>query len=409
MSKETKPNHPPKPEPIKLGTSQRTYATAYANRPPTKRMDTWSWKMVIHSEDVEKNSVSLGRLAIRDVRKKMEQVYKEQQPQVYANEVEKQSFVDLMEMWYLDVVVPRLPEAKIRDEFKLSKRTVLNYQQGIKNLGKVAKDLLVSELNEKSAQELVRGLQLKYAPRTVQLHATTLRQILLWAWKKQKIDVQITVVTKRPKGAKGYVNKRHTPTDADVEKLLGSLRICSLKKMVYIGWKTGARTGEICDLIWGDVYKNASGYWIRFSGKTGTRKCPITEEVYTEIRGFKKDNESEQDRLFTPSFRTNCSPQLRKSCEVRGIEPFTVYGLRRLRVDTLQRQGIETAVYERIMGHSIRMAQEIYRTTNDADLQGTLVGSVPKRSASVDTETVLTGLIGRLGLSLEEALMRLMG
>ena len=116
------PNHHPKPEPIKLGNARTTYATAYANRPPTKRMEFWSWKMVIHSDDVENNSVSLGRLAIRDVRKKMEQVYKEQQPRVYANEVEKQSFVDLMEMWYFDVVVPRLPEAKIRDEFKLSKR-----------------------------------------------------------------------------------------------------------------------------------------------------------------------------------------------------------------------------------------------------------------------------------------------
>ena len=408
MSKETKINHQPKPEPIKIGTSRRTYATAYANRPPTKRMDTWSWKMVIHSDDVEKNSVSLGRLAIRDVRKKMEQVYKEQQPQVYANEVEKQSFVDLMEMWYLDVVVPRLPDAKIRDEFKLSKRTVLNYQQGIKNLGKVAKDLLVSELNEKSAQDLVRGLQLKYAPRTVQLHATTLRQILLWAWKKQKIDVQITVVTKRPKGEKGYVNNRHTPTDADVEKLLASLRMCSLKKMVYIGWKTGARTGEICDLTWGDVYKNASGYWIRVSGKTGTRKCPITEEVYSEIRGFMRDSDNDQDRLFTASFRSNCSPQLRKSCEIRGIEPFTVYGLRRLRVDTLQRQGIETAVYERIMGHSIRMAQEIYRTTNDADLQGILNVKLKLEPQSVSKDVVST-LIEKLGLSLEEVLMRLLG
>ena len=400
MSKKTKINHPSKPEPIKLGTSQQTYATAYANRPPTKRMEFWSWKMVIHSEDVENNSVSLGRLAIRDVRKKMEQIYKKQQPQVYANEVEKQNFVDLMEMWYLDVVVPRLPEAKIRDEFKLSKRTVLNYQQGIKNLVKVAKDLLVSELNEKSAQELVRGLQLKYAPRTVQLHATTLRQILLWAWKKQKIDTQITVVTKRPKGEKGYVNNRHTPTDADVTKLLGSMRMCSLKKMVYIGWKTGARTGEICDLTWGDVYKNASGYWIPFSGKTGTRKCPITEELYKEIRGFKKDNEREQDRLFTPSFRTNCSSKLRNSCEIQGIEPFTIYGLRRLRVDTLQRQGIETAVYERIMGHSIRMAQEIYQTTNDADLQGTLV-STAGESSNDGMKVLLAGLIGKLELSLE--------
>ena len=77
-----------------------------------------------------------------------------------------------------------------------------------------------------------------------------------------------------------------------------------------------------------------------------------------------------------------------------------------MRVDTLQRQGIETAVYERIMGHAIRIAQEIYRTTNDADLHGTLVG-VPKKSVNIDTESVLTGLIGKLGLSLEEVLLRL--
>ena len=114
MSKKTKTNNPPKPEPIKLGTSRRTYATAYANRPPTKRMDNWSWKMVIYSDELEKNSVILGRLAIRDVRKKMEQIYKEQQPQVYANEVEKQSFVDLMEMWYL-VVRTRRTTTKNKD------------------------------------------------------------------------------------------------------------------------------------------------------------------------------------------------------------------------------------------------------------------------------------------------------
>ena len=36
-------------------------------------------------------------------------------------------------------------------------------------------------------------------------------------------------------------------TDADVEKLLNSMRMCSLKKMVYIGWNIGARTFEVCD------------------------------------------------------------------------------------------------------------------------------------------------------------------
>ena len=77
-------------------------------------------------------------------------------------------------------------------------------------------------------------------------------------------------------------------------------------------------------------------------------------------------------------------------------------------MDTLQRQGIEPAVYEQIMGHSIRMAQEIYRTTNDEDLQGILEVKLKKESQPVSQDVVST-LIGKLGLSLEEALMRLMG
>ena len=78
-------------------------------------------------------------------------------------------------------------------------------------------------------------------------------------------------------------------------------------------------------------------------------------------------------------------------------------------MDTLQRQGIETAVYERIMGHSIRMAQEIYRTTNDADLQNTLkIKGDESTKDRTTTEMLLASLIDKLGLSLEEALIRLM-
>ena len=79
-----------------------------------------------------------------------------------------------------------------------------------------------------------------------------------------------------------------------------------------------------------------------------------------------------------------------------------------LRVDTLQRQGIEPAVYEQIMGHSMRMAQEIYRTTNDADLQGILEVK-PKMEPQHLSKDVVSTLIAKLGLSLEETLMRLMG
>ena len=227
------PNHHPKPEPIKLGTARTTYATAYANRPPTKRLSCWSWKMCIHNGG-KQQFFSLGRLDRKDVRKKMDEVYKEAKPKEYVEKVDKCAFSDLMELWYLDVVVPRLPEAKIRDEFKLSKHTVRNYRNARTQIGKLTEGLLVEELNDRTAQEIVEKLQRKYAPRTVQLHVMTLRQILNWAWKKQKISMQITVINKRPNGDKGYVNNRHTPTDTDVEKLLGNFR--GTQECLKLGW-----------------------------------------------------------------------------------------------------------------------------------------------------------------------------
>ena len=60
-------NHHPKPEPIKLGTARTNYATAYANRPPTKRLSCWSWKMCIH-EKRKQQFLSLGRLDRKDGR-----------------------------------------------------------------------------------------------------------------------------------------------------------------------------------------------------------------------------------------------------------------------------------------------------------------------------------------------------
>ena len=81
-------NHHPKPEPVKLGTSKKTYATAYAFRPPTKRLSCWSWKMCIH-DGGKQQFLSLGRLDQKDVRKKMDEVYKEAKPKEYVEKVDK--------------------------------------------------------------------------------------------------------------------------------------------------------------------------------------------------------------------------------------------------------------------------------------------------------------------------------
>ena len=59
-----RPKKTKRPDPIILASGKTTFATAYANRPPTKKNPNWSWKMVIHSDEAEKNSVSLGRLVV---------------------------------------------------------------------------------------------------------------------------------------------------------------------------------------------------------------------------------------------------------------------------------------------------------------------------------------------------------
>ncbi len=62
----------------------------------------------------------------RDVLKKMALTYQEAKPKDYVDHVEKTTFAEIIDMWYLDAVVPRLPTADIRDGFKLSKYTVQN-------------------------------------------------------------------------------------------------------------------------------------------------------------------------------------------------------------------------------------------------------------------------------------------
>ena len=46
-----------------------------------------------------------------------------------------------------------------------------------------------------------------------------------------------------------------------------------------------------------------------------------------------------------------------------------MHGLRRLRSDTLFRSNIEPAVYEALMGHSVKIALEAYRRPNLEDLK----------------------------------------
>ncbi len=60
------------------------------------------------------------------------------------------------------------------------------------------------------------------------------------------------------------------------------------------------------------------------------------------------------------------------------------------------------------MGHSTRMAREVYRTPNAQDLQGVVVGDVGTGTRGNGDAELLMALVGKLGLGMDEVLRRLL-
>ena len=67
-----RPKKTKRPDPIVLGSGKTTFATAYANRPPTKKNPNWSWKMVYNDgHSTKPKSESIGRMSEAQVEKEL--------------------------------------------------------------------------------------------------------------------------------------------------------------------------------------------------------------------------------------------------------------------------------------------------------------------------------------------------
>ena len=398
-----------RPEKVRLGTQRTTYAIAYAHHPPSKNKPEWSWRILIDDPLSGKQiRIALGRLPRERVLPKMRIKYQEHSNETILPSVRVATVKELMLLWFEHCVFNRGPNSKLRPEYRLSKYTVRSYESYMKSVVAVAGKVRLKDLNPKRVQQIRLKLQERYAPRTIHQCIARLSQAIAWGRKNGMAIPEFEIENRRPSKGKGYTSNRVTPTHQEVAGLLEQITHNPLKLAVYIGWKTGARTGEVTTLCWKDIFRDAQGCWISLNGKTGERLCPIGEEEYEFILGF-RGKAMENSRVFSKGYHGNVSTMLKETCIRLGVREFTFYGLRRLRVDTLQRQGVEPAVYEKIMGHSLRMAQDIYRNPNAADLQGVLQDREKVVSKEVGEGALLQVLIDRLGLSMEEALRRLIG
>lgn len=372
------PQSPDKPAPVALQVGRQTLATAYARRAPTARKPDWEWRMSTHHPLTgERIMRSLGRLPLAEVEAALVAAYRAVDPSAVQEDGSGVRTVrDLLRAWLYDME-QRAPGGSRHKGDPISPLTLRNAETGAKRLVAVCGPLRLRTWRTGDVLRARDTLAERYAARTVRLDIKLLKQAAAWGAHRDvemgSVDWAAVKVSVRDGE---YEINHHTPTHADVECVYAGLRRCGLKLGLYVGWKTGARIGEITDLRWGDFFADADGHWVRLNGKTGERVFPLQASDLEVIRSFRPAVARDGARLFNTHFRKNGSAQLQLSCERREITPFTFHGLRRLMTDTMQRNGVEVGVYARLMGHSIEEALRVYRKPTAVDLQRVL-GQLP--------------------------------
>lgn len=398
-----------RPKPIKI-TYKRFTLTAYSNRTPTSSEPNWSWNLKIKRKREEAIFISLGRVPLSEITKEMKNTFRTTLPIQYGEEISKKTVEDILESWFVSKIQSRSPQSTIREEYKLSPHTVTNSRTAIDRLIKFTGETLVSDLDTSKIEELKQKIEISYSPRTKHFYMAIFIRAYKWA-RKNDSNIPMLEISNPSPTKKDYCTNRYTPSDQEVEKLFSFIKDTPLGLAVKIGHLTGCRNGECTNLKWKDIVNDQdNSYWIFLEGKTGQRKYPINQEQYQFIMKYRKRKSLSSD-IFPKSFKTNLTGLLQKKCKQHDIRPFSYYGLRRLKVDTLQRKKVENAVYEELLGHNVHSAKSYYRNPSKSDLQNAVLDKGSSSQENIQKnppDHILITLIDKLGLSTEEVLKRLL-
>ncbi len=368
------PRSPDKPDPVPLKVGRRALATAYARRPPTARKPHWAWRMsTVHPTTGARVLVSLGRLAPGGVEDALLAAYRALDPSaVRADGGGLRTLEPLLRAWLYDME-QRAPGGSRHGGDPIAARTLLNATGGTRRLVEAGGGLGLRGLRTADLLQVRDALAARYAPRTVRLDIKLLRQAMRWGTLR---DVPIAEVdwsaVKVAVKERAWRNNHATPSHSEVARVLAGIRSSRLRLGVYLGWKTGARIGEICDLCWDDFARDEDGCWVWLEGKTGRRRFPLRPADLAVVEASRAPGAAGGDRMFNTHFRRNGSEGLKRACVRVGVAPFTFHGLRRLMTDTCQRVGVDVGTYAQMMGHSIEEALRVYRTPTALDVQGAL-------------------------------------
>ncbi len=146
-----------------------------------------------------------------------------------------------------------------------------------------------------------------------------------------------------------------------------------LQPIVLTALLTGARRGELFDLVWGkvDLVRNV----IEIAGtttKTGkTRRVPLCDEARAVLKTWRdQHDETEPDMLVFPSPQTdkrldNITSSWGALVKAAKLQDFTYHDLRHSFASRLVQAGVDLYVVQKLLGHSSSLMTERYAHLND--------------------------------------------
>ena len=417
------------PEPIQLTIGNTRLATAYPHRSPTQRAKHWSWRMV-WSRDGRRHQRSLGRLPAEGVEGALLRAWAVIDPSSILEDPSGiQTVLDLSRAWF-SFVERRPPETRLADG------TLDIYRRACVYIRETIGDVELSKLTNDDVRTLVDTMSLPsfrerqdarnrkamkaraqlsigptpdgngYGHRTINLTLTVLGMVLRWG-RERDFGVPGGLEPKRftlkaKKGQEPSRYRRHTPTTVELEQFVSRLRKMPLKLAVILGWRTGARIGELGALRWRDIEEVPGGGFVRLTGKTGTRRVAISTAALDEVLSFKKKHAQPDTQLFSDMFGRRGGTRLVAGQERQDIPEdlqFTFHGLRRRWSADQIEAGVPINVYADQAGHSPEVALRHYAVVTDRERMAASI----RVGAMAGAKDVYAHLADR-GLSVEEAL-----
>ena len=232
-------------------------------------------------------------------------------------------------------------------------------------------------------------------------------EFLLRAWR-WAFDERIVAVKPPPKLELGSVNTEPpaTPTRAQVNAIIQALD-GEQRLIVQVLASTGARIGEVVSLRRCDY--DTHTHWLTVNGKTGPRRIPI-DETLRDVLAARADGTTSS--LFNWGSKSARAVEqgdwirraIERACRRLNLPSFTPHSFRRAAVNFFIDHGFDPKVVAVLLGHSVNVAMEYYRTPTPEQIERMVMAARPGEFS--ETSSVLRAALDTLSSLLKvEALM----